>query len=748
MMRLIREEGPRAVALGVLGLLMLGVSVAVAVDMVRSSRDMGQRIEQTEALLDADPRVLGQVQRQLLRLELLLREDRRGDGGESQDAKEIRVITRSVTDLAHEVALPEQRPLLGSEVQLELARENEQSWLDQIRPQVREALGTGARARDVRLAAIQGIGRLEDSYNQLSATSEVARRERVDATDETTAEMLWDIRRMLVLLSILFVAGTTFSVVGAVLLVRTNRHRLAALRHLEDLNEELTFYSRVVQATDSALMATDESGHLTWVNEAFERTTGYRLDEIRGRRTADFLSGETTSQEVLRQIEEAGAKGLPIRAELAQYTATGKEFWVSLDLAPLHSDTGELEGFFGVLTDITERHEAEELLDQARKAAEASAQEKAGFLATMSHEIRTPLNAVLGLTDLLLLTELDDEQRDYTETAHQSGNHLLALVNDVLDYSALEAGRLEYADVPFSMAQLLDETLTMFVANAEAKGIELRLRQSPDVPAALLGDSMRMRQVLVNVVGNAMKFTEQGSVSVDCDLVGSPWGHRVEIVLRVSDTGIGIPRWRIPDLFRSFVRGDASSTRQYGGTGLGLAISRRLVEAMGGTIDLESEVGVGTTVTIRMVYDRVAEQPPPVPRPAQAILDHSERRVLVAEDDVVNQKVVVRMLGRLGIEPTVVENGREAVEAVRTGAFDTVLMDVEMPVMDGLRAVRLIRDTDLQVQPWIVALTANALSGDRDRFLSAGMDDYVSKPVTLDALTAALDRSRSGHAPD
>lgn len=748
MMRLIREEGPRAVALGVLGLLMLGVSVAVAVDMVRSSRDMGQRIEQTEALLDADPRVLGQVQRQLLRLELLLREDRRGNGGENPDTKEIRAITRSVTDLTHEVALPEQRPMLGSEVQFALARENEQAWLEQIRPQIREALGTGARARDVRLAAIQGLSRLEDSYNQLSAASEVARRERADATDETTAEMLWDIRRMLVLLSILFVAGTTFSVVGAVLLVRTNRHRLAALRHLEELNEELTFYSRVVQATDSALMATDETGHLTWVNEAFERTTGYRLDEIRGRRTADFLSGETTSQEVLRQIEEAGAQGLPIRAELAQYTAAGEKFWVSLDLAPLHSDSGELEGFFGVLTDITERHEAEELLDQARKAAEASAQEKAGFLATMSHEIRTPLNAVLGLTDLLLLTELDEEQRDYTETAHQSGNHLLALVNDVLDYSALEAGRLEYADVPFSMSQLLDETLTMFVANAEAKGIELRLRQSPDVPAALLGDAMRMRQVLVNVVGNAMKFTEQGSVNVDCDLVGSPWGHRVEIVLRVSDTGIGIPRWRIPDLFRSFVRGDASSTRQYGGTGLGLAISRRLVEAMGGTIDLESEVGVGTTVTIRMVYDRVAEQPPPVPRAAQAILDHSERRVLVAEDDVVNQKVVVRMLGRIGIEPTVVENGREAVEAVRTGAFDTVLMDVEMPVMDGLRAVRLIRDTDLQVQPWIVALTANALSGDRDRFLSAGMDDYVSKPVTLDALTAALDRSRTGHVPD
>ncbi|SDC88048.1 hybrid sensor histidine kinase/response regulator [Nocardioides lianchengensis] len=736
-MRLLRGQGPRGVALGVLGFLMLAVSVAVSADLVVGSRDTARRIDETQALIEADPRTLGQVQRELLRLELLLRERAR--------PADVRLGEQFVTQRVRESALPKQRDVLGSQALVQEAQEVEDRWLTQVRPYVRESLGKGDRAADARLAAIEGISRLEEDYNTLAAAGEINRRQQAAAASETTADMLWDMRRMLVLLSLLFIAGIAFTVIGAWLLVRTNRHRLSALRNLEELNEELTFYSRVVQATDSALVATDRMGHVTWVNEAFERTTGYRLDEIRGRRAADFLTGETTSREVLRQIDEAGARGLPIRTELAQYTADGEEFWVSLDLSPLHSDAGELEGFFGVLTDITERHEAEELLTAARQAAEASAQEKAGFLATMSHEIRTPLNAVLGLTDLLLLTELDEEQRDYTETAHQSGNHLLALVNDVLDYSALEAGRLEYANQPFSMAQLLDETLTMFVANAEAKGIELRLRQSPDVPPALRGDAMRLRQVLVNVVGNAMKFTEQGSVSVDCDLVGSPWGHRLEVVLRVTDTGIGIPRWRIPDLFRSFVRGDASSTRQYGGTGLGLAISRRLVEAMGGTIDLESEVGVGTTVTIRMVHDRVEEEPPPVPRAAQAVLDHSERRVLVAEDDVVNQKVVVRMLGRIGIVPTVVENGREAVEAVRTGAFDTILMDVEMPVMDGLRAVRLIRDTDLPVQPWIVALTANALSGDRDRFLAAGMDDYVSKPVTLDALSGALDRSRVGH---
>jgi len=736
MSRLLRGQGPRAVALGVLGFVMLATSITLAANLIVGSRDVADRIDETKTLFNADPRTLGQTQRELLSLELLLAQKERGP--------EVRLQQGLVTQRVQESALPKQYPLLEPGDLREQVQDNQELWLRTVRPQVENWLSGGPGARDDRLAAMRGLATLEDSYNQVSSQTEISRRQ--VAANASTADMLWDMRRMLALLSLLFVVGIAFSSLGAALLVRTNRHRLSALRNLEEVNEELTFYSRVVQATDSALIATDRMGHLTWVNDAFERTTGFRMDEVRGRRPTEFLSGATTSREVLRQIDEAGARGLPIRTEIAQYTAEGEEFWVSLDLSPLHSDNGDLEGFFGVLTDITERHEAEELLDQARQAAEASAQEKAGFLATMSHEIRTPLNAVLGLTDLLLLTELDDEQRDYTETAHQSGNHLLALVNDVLDYSALEAGRLEYSNLPFSMAQVLDETLTMFVASAEAKGIELRLRQSPDVPPVLRGDAMRLRQVLVNVVGNAMKFTEQGSVSVDCDLVGSPWGHRLEVVLRVTDTGIGIPRWRIPDLFRSFVRGDASTTRQYGGTGLGLAISRRLVEAMGGTIDLESEVGVGTTVTIRMVHDRVEEEAAPVPRPAQTILDHSERRVLVAEDDVVNQKVVVRMLGRIGIVPTVVENGREAVEAVRTGAYDTVLMDVEMPVMDGLRAVRLIRDTDLPVQPWIVALTANALSGDRDRFLSAGMDDYVSKPVTLDALTGALDRSRVGHA--
>ena len=722
---------PGRVSTVLVGLLVLTVGVLVTVGLVIGQREITQRLEATDVVVDADARVLAGIQRELLLLQLELSAPR---PSATEVERRARVVTRRTRDLVG----TEQRAVLGEEL-AGLARDYRRIWLADVRPLLGSAVGGGPQAAADRREALETITVLEASYDNLAHGSEVHRRERAGAEAEDADD---DLRRLLGLLSVLFAAGLAFSVAGVAVLVRTNHQRLAAVRHLESLNAELLFYSRIVQATDSALVATDVRGRVTWVNEAFERATGHRLADVLGKRPADFLAGPGTDREVLRQIASTVGRGAPVRGEVALYSAAGEESWISLDISPLHTDDGDLDGYFGVLTDITERHEAEELLTAARHAAEESAQEKAAFLATMSHEIRTPLNAVLGLTDLLLLTDLDDEQRDYTETAHQSGAHLLALVNDVLDYSALEAGRLEYADEPFSVVDVLQQTLTMFVAGAEAKGVELRLRHAPDLPARLRGDAMRLRQVLVNIVGNALKFTEHGTVSVDCEVAGRPDGDRVEVVTRVTDTGIGIPRWRIPDLFRSFVRGDASTTRQYGGTGLGLAISRRLVEAMGGTIDLESEVGAGTTVTIRMVHARVEEIRPALATTPRRLLDHSELRVLVAEDDLVNQLVVVRMLGRLGIEPAVVANGREAVEAVRLGDFDTVFMDVEMPVMDGLRAVRLIRDSDLRHQPWIVALTANALSGDRDRFLAAGMDDYVSKPVTLETLTTSLARAR------
>ncbi|HTW15259.1 MAG TPA: ATP-binding protein [Nocardioides sp.] len=551
-------------------------------------------------------------------------------------------------------------------------------------------------------------------------------------------ELVEDLRRLLVLLTAILLAGIALGVAGAWVLVRIDRHREQALAELREVNDDLSFYSRVLRATDSALAATDERGKILWVNEAFERATGWTLDVMRGQHAMDVLRGPGTDPEALQLLDEAMDRGERRQVELVLHGADGREAWLSLDASPLLDPEGVIEGYFAVMTDITERHELEQLHATARRAAELAAQEKATFLATMSHEIRTPLNAVLGLTDLLLMTELDEEQRDFVQTAQRSGSHLLALINDVLDYSSLESGRMAYADEPFSMRELLDETVGMFAASADQQNIALSLRCAPDLPPTLRGDTTRLRQVLVNVIGNAVKFTPEGAVVVRCEARDLPDG-RVEVVTSVQDTGIGIPPERVPELFRSFVRVDASSTREHGGTGLGLAISRGLVEAMGGEIELSSAVGSGTRVDIRMTHDICPVSPEPVadqrPEPAAGLA------VLVVEDDPVNRKVVTRMLDRLGIAaPTVVVNGQQAVDAVRRGFFDVVLMDVQMPVMDGLRAASLIREQAGEDRPWLVALTANALGGDRERFLAAGMDDYLSKPVVLDALAAALAR--------
>jgi PAS domain S-box-containing protein len=555
--------------------------------------------------------------------------------------------------------------------------------------------------------------------------------------DETDRELVEGMFRLLVLLTLILVGGIAATAFGGWLLVRIDRHRAQALAELRDVNEDLSFYSRVVQATDSALAATDEHGLIVWVNEAFERASGWTLEVMRGRHAMEFLQGPSTDPRTVQLLDEAMERGERLQVEVLLHGADGRQAWLSLDASPLHAPDGTTEGYFAVMTDITERHELEELHAEARRAAELAAQEKTTFLATMSHEIRTPLNAVLGLTDLLLLTDLDDEQRDFVQTAHRSGSHLLALINDVLDYSSLESGRMAYADEPFSMRALLDETVSMFAATAEHRGIELGLRCSPDIPHSLRGDTTRLRQVLVNLIGNAVKFTREGSVEVHCEAVPLS-DDRVEVITTVRDTGIGIAQDQIPELFRSFVRGDASTTREHGGTGLGLAISRRLVEAMGGRIELASQEGDGTRVEIRMIHGTCTREPLPLPAARPVPADGLE--VLVVEDDPVNRKVVTRMLARLGIVPTVVVNGQEAVDAVRRGHFDVVLMDVQMPVMDGLRATRLIREQDRDDRPWVVALTANALSGDRERFLEAGMDDYLSKPVVLDALAGALAR--------
>lgn len=371
--------------------------------------------------------------------------------------------------------------------------------------------------------------------------------------------------------------------------------------------------------------------------------------------------------------------------------------------------------------------------------AEASTRAKGEFLAMMSHEIRTPMNGILGTAQLLELTQLTAEQRSFVGIIRSSGDALLVLINDILDFSKIEAGKLELEDRSFQLETTLVRTAELYRPVAERKGLALKVQLAPDLPAHVSGDRTRLRQVVSNLLANAIKFTDQGHVELLARLARSDeQGIRIEIAVR--DTGIGIPQARRERLFQVFSQVDSSTTRKYGGTGLGLAICERLCKAMGGGIRVDSTPGQGSAFVFDVLLGHGDGTLDTVPGhlPAAPATERQSLRVLVVDDDQINRTMAVAMLEKLGIRGESAKDGVDAVEKVAAKDYDIVLMDMQMPDMDGVEATQVIRSLPLPHQPYIIALTANAFASDRERCLQAGMNDFLAKPFRMDALRTLL----------
>jgi PAS domain S-box-containing protein len=641
--------------------------------------------------------------------------------------------------------------------------------------------------------------------------------------------------------------------------------------------------SNIIDIAENAVICTDERQKIIFFNQGAERLFGWTAGEVTGQDLAMLMPHRFRPGHAERvagfQHGERTARRMGERGTIYAVRKDGSEFPAEATISK--SAAGGRVILTAILQDISERKAYERELELARDRAEAAMQAKSMFLANMSHEIRTPLNAVIGMTSLLLHTDIDDEQRDYTETIRSSSEALLAIINDLLDYSKLEVGRLDLERHAFEVRRCVEEALDLLAPGASDKNLDLAYMIEPGVPATILADATRLRQILVNLLSNAIKFTHHGEVVVTVS--GEPCaegGYR--LVFAVRDTGIGIPPHRLDDIFHSFTQVDASTTRKYGGTGLGLTISRRLAEMMGGGLTVDSEPGRGSTFSATIVADAFDDQlaehvlrdraatvrgrrilivddnatnrrilmkqallwgmsplaaasavealdlvrdghpfdvavldmqmpdmdgarlaaelrkhrdraalplvlltsvgqrhhgaegeavrefsawlskpikpaallealqqvlgerqaaARPAPVPAR---EETDLAILVAEDNTINQKVIRQLLRHLGYRADVVGNGIEAVAALERQDYPVILMDMQMPEMDGLEATRRLRERFRGANaPYIIAMTANAMPGDRERCLDAGMNDYVPKPIEMEVLDQALAAARA-----
>ena len=518
--------------------------------------------------------------------------------------------------------------------------------------------------------------------------------------------------------------------------------------------------SMAVEQSAESIVITDPDANIEYVNEAFVRVTGYNREEAIGRKPSILQSGKTP-RATYDALWLALGQGKTWKGEFINHRKDGSEYVEFVTITPIRQADGHISHYVAVKEDITEkkrlgkeldqhRHHLEELVDirthelnEAKAAAEAANAAKSAFVANMSHEIRTPLNAIVGLTHLLRRSNPDPEQKEKLDKIVEASRHLLSVINDILDFSKIEAGKLNLCVADFSFARMLDNVVSMIGPKVRDKDLQLVVERDA-VPQALVGDSTRLVQALLNYLSNAVKFTERGTIGIR---ISKSEETPTDLLVRfeVTDTGIGIEPEKIADLFAAFEQVDASISRRYGGTGLGLAITRQLAHLMGGEAGAQSVPGQGSTFwfTARLRRSELGvDELPDAPALAKLSLRTMPvgARILVAEDNKINQEVAVELLSEVGLKVEVANDGFEALEMARKGVYDLILMDMQMPGMDGLEATRAIRTLpDCAMLP-ILAMTANAFDEDRERCKAAGMNDFITKPVDPEQLFGTLMR--------